>query len=46
MNIKKYIACLVLMFSVLYGASGISLDKTHKEAKQPIIACVEIGVED
>ena len=43
MKIKKYVACLVLMFSVLYGAGGINLDKNHETSKEPIIAYVEVG---
>lgn len=44
MKIKKYIVSLVLLFSVLYGASGINLDKVHETAEQPIIAYIEIGI--
>jgi putative transposase len=33
-KIKKYIACLVLMFSVLYVTSGTNPDKTHEAFKE------------
>lgn len=45
MKIKKYIACLVLVFSVLCAASGLSLDKTHEAFKQPVMVCSEVGWE-
>ena len=44
MKIKKYIVCLILMFSVLYGASGISAIKTHDTLKHPVEFCGEVGV--
>ncbi|MDT2257833.1 hypothetical protein P7H06_12860 [Paenibacillus larvae] len=45
MNIKKYLACLILTFSLLYGA-GINPDKTYEASKQKQQAvAIEIGIE-
>jgi len=45
-KIKKYIACLVLIFSVLYVTNGTSSDKTHEAFKESIIVNSEIGTGD
>ncbi|MCY9511538.1 hypothetical protein M5W68_10055 [Paenibacillus larvae] len=34
MKVKKYLACLILTFSLLYVVNGINPDKTYEASKQ------------